>query len=224
MYLEIKIKHFITFCSLIVASFVTGPALATLITVEFTGEINRVEPELDSYFSIGDSMAAKLTYDSSVTEAGGGPYSAYYLDAITSLSFTVGSLNGELFSSTNEIDVRQANVDGIEFWAGFTPSTSFPGFLPHRIRFVLTDWTGAVFDTLAHPTSIDVSDINNSGWAITFRDLGSGIGYYALAGGKIFGTSPRPPPPTPAPEPTSIAMISLGLAGLIFARRKIKHE
>jgi hypothetical protein len=216
-------KNFITVCFVIfIALSGPGPALATLITVEFTGEINKVEPELGSFFSIGDPMTATLIYDSLVTAAGGGPHSAYYLDAIMSLSFTVGSLSGVLFSSTNEIDVRQANVDGIAFWAGFTPSTSFPGFLPHRISFSLTDWTGAVFDSLALPTSIELSDFNNSGWTISFRDLGSGIGYYAHAGGKIFGTSPRPPPPTPAPEPTSIALISLGLAGLIFARRKIK--
>jgi hypothetical protein len=32
----------------------------------------------------------------------------------------------------------------------------------------------------------------------------------------------QPLPPTPAPEPTSIALLSLGLAGLVFARRKMK--
>lgn len=212
-------KHFITVCFVIfIALSGTGPALATLVTVEFTGEINKVEPELGPFFSIGDPMTATLIYDSSVTAAGG---NVFYLDAITSLSFTAGSLSGVLFSSTNEIDVHQTNVDSIRFWAGFTPSTIFPGFVPNHINFHLIDWTGAVFDSLALPSSIDLLDFNYGYWSISFRDLGSGIGYYAHAGGDIFGTSPRPPP-TPSPEPASIALLSLGLAGLVIARRKMK--
>jgi|GEM_PF-3373079 len=195
----------------------TNSAHATLVNVEVTGEVTQIDSALESFFSLGEPMTASLSYDSSAAPSGGGPLNAYYLGAITSLVFTVGSFSGELAPPINEIDIINHTLDRVSFYSSF--NTSLPGLRSYRFFLGLTDVSGTVFDTLTLPTSIDVADFNLGHSHLLFFDP-DGRSHHVIS--NVFGLTPPPPPPTPSPEPTTLALFVLGLAGLVFTRRRIK--
>jgi hypothetical protein len=187
-------------------------AVASLVTVNMTGEANSVDSALDPYFSVGDPMTASLTYDSSAPPLGGGLIGRYFLDAITSLSFKVGGSSGVLASTPNEIDlVNQApsSLDSIHFYAGFTLTPSLSEFRPFRFSFGLLDTSGTVFDSLYLPESIDLADFSPRPWSLEFwtpSDLTV----------RVTGSINL----EPIPIPTATWLFGSGLLGLVGIARK----
>jgi hypothetical protein len=213
----------VCFVSLVLITFGANSVHATPITLDISGDLQTVDSQLEPFFSVGDAMTASLTYDSSVGPSGGGPLNAFFLDAITSLTFTVGDFAGEQNEPsdsfyTNEIDMIDTGTrDSIVFWSSFTPT--LPGFQSFRFRITLIDVTGVVFDDLTLPSSIDPADFN---FGSTTLELFEPLNRFARVRSDIDGVSPPPPPPEPMPEPSIVALLSLGIAGLGSARYRIK--
>ena len=195
------------------------PALAVPITAVITGEATFVNPSLASTFSVGDTMTATLTYESSTTASGGGPISAFFIDAITASSFSVGSFSGVLapgaFLGANEIDLINQPVasDTIRFVHNFVPT--LPPLVPFRFDVGLRG-TG-LLSGLALPTSINPTDFTSGVWSLGFHTSPARTTFVNAVSGQIFVKAP-------IPEPSTYALFTLGLGAMgIYHRRKMKN-
>src|SRR5262249_47012932 len=85
---------------LIALTFAASPARAELVTHHFTGQLTTVTSgsgsllDLTGSFSVGQAVTLEYTIDRSSTPVAQDPYTSAYNDAITALSFTIGSWSG----------------------------------------------------------------------------------------------------------------------------------
>jgi hypothetical protein len=86
---------------------------ASLVTYQFEGELIRVDSELSSEFSVGDTFKMAYTFDTSIPAERQGSDVLEYSDVISAMSFasgkyTASGTRGSVFVGFNEPDTYQA--------------------------------------------------------------------------------------------------------------------
>ena len=193
-------------------------AEASPITISFTGVVSSVSGGLGGDFAVGDVLTGSYTFESTTAARAGSDSTFAVYDAITDLSFTLGTYsaatagpapNGEIQIDNDppspfvdRYGVLSRVSDGLVGpSAGGQPLIAF--------GFRLDDSTNTAFsDALVLPTSLALSDFTSSAFFVFFGT--------ELVDGTL--TSVRV---QAVPEPATLGLISLGLAAL--AGRKLRR-
>ena len=158
-------------------------SMAAPVVFNFTGAVDFVDPALAGTFALGDPFALSYTFESTTAATGGSNSTTAVFNALTALSFTVGSYAAssgaaaEIQTGTRdgfaELTDRYAVVsrasDGLTGPA--VGGAALDGFI---LR--LDDSTGTVFsDALVLPTAIDLADFDGDFFLLLFRQTSGAI-------------------------------------------------
>lgn len=121
--------------------------------------------------------------------------------AVTNFEFAFGP---SMTVSLGDWNYLLGNVGIVSFDGRFLDQGFYDLWSPQLGIYAFNTFNGYVYSNL------DTSQYDPSGQNFLVR------GHWVREGFK------PPTKPAPAPEPTSIALLSLGLAGLVLARRKMK--
>src|SRR5262245_31171876 len=89
-----------------------SPAVAGPVTFTYSGTVDFVHPDLAGTVSLGDALAGSYTFESTTGAAGGSTSTFAIFDALTSLSFTLGSYSAP---STGAPEIQVDNDPGGAF-------------------------------------------------------------------------------------------------------------
>lgn len=194
-------------------------ARAALITYDFQGTIDSVDPALAGTFSIGQSLSGLYTFESTTAARAGSDSTFAVFDALTNLAFTLGTYSA---SSTGALEIQVDNdppaPDSDRYAVVSRASDGLSGpslgsFSLDFFGFRLDDSTNTVFsDALILPTSLDLADFDNRRFFLFFRD-----------GSDFVGVSGTIDSLSAVPEPSSLALGLVGVAtgaGVAWRRRR----
>ena len=202
---------------------VAAAAEASSITLNFTGVVTSVAPGLAGSFAVGDLLAGSYTFESTTSPRPGADVNGAVYDAVTDVSFTIGSYaaatvgpapNGEIQVENDPVTPgffdRYALVSRVSDGLVGPPASLQPLVF---FGFRLDDTTNAAFSTaLTLPTALDLSDFTSATFFALF-----GIGDTVdgtLTSITVAGAA------TPVPEPATLGLLALGLGAA--ARRRLR--
>ena len=147
-----------------------------------------------------DSGFFVFVYDQQETNSGGGANKSIQ---ITGISIDIGSTNIWTLAETIELDgTTNSPLGNSGDMALYVPLTLFSGFTASELfTFTTTQ-----------------SDYDNGGEEWILRNKGN----FFDPDDCISGTCQEPQPPAAVPEPSIIALMSIGLAGMGLARKRVK--
>lgn len=161
-----QIKHFL--CVFVVAgslSFIAQPAIAELISFNFTGAITSVPspPPYGLSVGVGDTVTGCIAYDPSLPpNYDTGSVAGYIQPLPSGMSVVIG---GATIQSTGSASLQVIdNNYGVDNFTGyFTPISvnGVPQPSVHAISFYLADTSQTVFSSTALPDSLDAVSFNN---------------------------------------------------------------
>lgn len=215
-------RHFVRLAPVaLLAAAATAPdSHASIIRITATGSVTASNM---GAFAVGQSMTMVLEY-----ETNGGPQfianqQAFYVDHMTSISFSSGSWNTSASGAFGQIDKYDnlGNTDGIQFQVAANPATyQYTNPKPHTVN--LASIGGSVFDNAilnfasfsnsiwndyALPTSYNFADFNQvQNGIFAFSDGSFMIGWGAVHAEVV-------------PAPGVAAMLGAGLLGARRRRR-----
>ncbi len=215
-------------CALMVAA----SAQAAAVTYYFGGKLDTV-PGGPS-FAIGDTFTGSFTFESTSINLNsfGLSYIGDYVDNSSAIEATV---NGYAFSSANAsagslnyvgisvYDNAPARGDLFQATSGIygipDPVTgpSIDGLFPGVLTLSLGDYSGAVFNSIALPSSLSLSSFNEARFSIQFFDFTGNSGLPGVGVGSLTYLSTATPP---VPEASTSAMLAFGLSALALVRRR----
>ena len=207
---------------LLAASIGPAPiAHAATVTVNFGGSVKFVSPELASFFSIGESAAFELIYDS--TEIDINPQVDTGAFPFISMSGSMGAHSAS--GSAGFVTMRNkgaVNTAGDDF--NFTQSVftasgpTLPGVTFRNLHGQMRDASGLAFATAdqlptAFPNPSVFGDEPNEPTELQFRFQNS-QGFLAAVSADIATISVQVDGLTPVPVPAALPLLLVGLAGL----------
>jgi hypothetical protein len=207
-------------------------AAAALFTVQFTGTVNAVDPELAGTFSVGQAFNGSYIFESTTPNTSIIPNIGSY-DAITSYSATIGGYSATRSDPlgfpliTVDNAVPQDDYQVVVSMIGAGPNVGSTHLFQSQI--FLVDPSGTAFSDALLPTSLDLSDFDSATFSLTFRRLiigGTPPATIHSVGGPLDSLSitlTPTPDPGAVPEPSTLCIFgigSLGLVGLVHPRRK----
>ncbi len=146
-------------------------ARATLITYNFSGTVDTVDPALASTFSTGQTLTGSYTFDSTIAATGTSTSASAVFDALTSVSFTVGSYSASS-TATQEIQVENGATDTyavVSRKSDGLNGADVAGLPLSLFTIRLDDSSGTVFsDALILPTSLVLSNFSSKAFFLDF--------------------------------------------------------
>ncbi|MGB1125081.1 MAG: PEP-CTERM sorting domain-containing protein [Phycisphaeraceae bacterium] len=192
----------------------TVHASAALWQITWTGNVNTVDTELASFFSVGDTVTGVLVFDDTTPDTdtdtlNSGSYvgESFVLTINRQLGadYVSGTESGKAFISiTNDASL----TDRLSVGGGKLIGPDVNGIPANSAGISLRDSTGTAIDSPALPTTLNLGDWDTTDFSVGFEN-----GVEADLRGNVTGLSL-----VQVPEPTSLAL--LGLGGLLIARRR----
>jgi len=160
------VRYFFTaFLVALVASIVAKPALAEIITFEFTGTVTSVPPTPPYGLSIvvGSPVSGGISYD---------PSASYIQPPPSGMSVVIG---GATIQSAGNASLQVLNnSNGVDQFGGYFTPISVNGLIQpqfsHAMNFTLQDTSEAVFSSTALPKDLDVNSFDGRTGAIFAGD------------------------------------------------------
>ena len=188
-----------------------NPAVAGIVTFNFTGAVSHVSTPLFPALNASDTLSGSFTYDTDVaTDSNGSPNIGRYNDAITLLNVNVGSFAGTLGSESagnnNFIRIVNSSTDTFDVRAPLIGSL-VGAYEPLYFRMTLRDPSGLVFVNDSLPTLTNapsLSSFASDRFRIIFEN-GNGI---AKVRGNLTSL-------TAVPLPPAVILFGAGLIALV---------
>jgi hypothetical protein len=205
----------------------TIPVQASLITYNFSGTVTGVDASLSSLFSNGQTLTGSYTFESTTTPRTGSTSGFAVYDALTALSFSIGSYSASS-TAAQEIQVDSgangAPNDRYAVVSRVSDGLTGPAVNGNPLNFFsfrLDDLSNSQFGTaLTLPTSLSLSNFNglsNDGvnqFFVFFGDPAAPL----VVDGTLTGLSQ----PSAVPEPATMMLLGSGLLGLVGFRRRFR--
>jgi hypothetical protein len=195
-------------------------AQAALLQLTVSGEVTFVSGSLAATFSVGQSMSATFTYESSTLPATSLELTrATYPGALSGGSFSIGSYAGTTAGggmSTANNDTTFA--DRVRFQNSGIAAASILTHQPFLFDITLTDSTEAALADLTLPQVLPpLADFTQRSWYLAFSPVALlGVDQTRVEGRLLTASV------TPAvPEPEVATLMLLGALGLLLRRRRI---
>jgi hypothetical protein len=185
-----------------------NPAVAGLVTFNFTGAVSHVSTPLFPALKAGQTLTGSFTYDTSIADSNGSGNIGRYNDAVTSMNVNLGSFAGTLGSESpgnnNFVRIVNSSTDTFDVRAPLTGSL-VGSYEPLYFRVTLKDPSGTVFgDTSLPTTAPSLSSFATDRFRIVFEN-GSGI---AKVRGSLTAL-------TAVPLPPAVILFGAGLIALV---------
>jgi hypothetical protein len=195
-----------------------APAQATLVTYQFTGQLDSVfGSDLQPTFSLGNPVTGSWTVDSSVPA---GPFNnavSANFPAITAFTITITLAPSSFYTASatsGAVQVlSQSFGDTYRASAGATlAGPAVGGLSPSSVVAGFFSTNTTLFDPANGPlpTDFDLSDFTNAN---------GGLSFGAQSVTFFIDTLTRLDPPTGVPAPGGLALLGAGLLGLFGLRR-----
>lgn len=194
---------------------VATAANAVPITFNVTGTVDTVTANLaGAGVNLGDVFNLSYTFESTTTARAGSDSSFAVFDALSALSFSVGSASG-LSAAAPEIQVDNAPGAPNDRYAVLSrASEGLTGPALNSLALVgggfrLDDLTNTVFaDALLLPSALSLASFSTGGFFLFYEQEG-------FIGGSITSVA------TSVPEPGTLALFALSIIGLAVTRRRV---
>lgn len=141
---------------------------APFVDVDLTGVVTEVDGPLGSEFTVGDQFAASFSYDLATPDTNFFLSLGGYDDAITSLSFTIGSYAGDLVAP-GSISIGTISSHNFIASASQISGASVAGLGLENFGLRLFDSSESVFASAALPLALSMADFDSRTWSVGFR-------------------------------------------------------
>lgn len=221
----------IVFFSLLSLFCVVPSAMASLITMSFSGQVDRMHESLAADFSTDDVFTGWVTFDTTTSDRSPLDSHGVY-DAIKDFSVTVGSYTAA--ADWGSILVKDDYGPAGESIDGFSFTLYALGFRTHGVDDSLTgddvngmplysfllylrDSTQTVFSGTDLPTAFDVSAFDGAQLRMNFLDASSHAnGVEAFSFDVDFSEAP------PVPEAASMVLFGIASFGAFIQKRFLR--
>jgi hypothetical protein len=219
-------KWFLGGLALLVATVRSFGADAAPVTFSFTGTIAYVHPELSAAFTIGDTIAAIYTFESTALDSNASSSSVgRYNTALTAYQITTSGGYSASATGGQILVLDNSPTPDDRYRAAAFSTSTFPGFgalngsdvSGHHLFAAsvnLGDPTGTAFSSDALPTSLDLSDFDLAGFSSSYLafDFGDEPAAY-VEDGVFFGMRANVTGFSVA-HPGTLALLGTSLLGL----------
>jgi hypothetical protein len=159
-------------------------AQATPTTFAYTGIVQTVVPALSGTFQPGDAFSGSYTFESTTPDTDPSPGFGLYANAITGLTFTIGSYTGGADCSSGSCDIAVqdggpgdcALIDCYIVTVSHPTGPSVEGVLPTSFGLSLLDGSGLALSSDALPLiPPDLSSFPITFFGVNFDDFAFGV-------------------------------------------------